>query len=81
MFAPPGLQSLGTTGLSVFNNATLPFALATNPTNASEPPLPRGRQAYGFNVLYLNSESIAVLDIPQPDYVSTVQSTLRLGES
>ena len=82
MFAPPGLQSLGEkTGISLFFNATLSFSVASSSTNGSEPPLPTHTQAYGFNVLSLNNESTAMLDIPQPSYVSAVQSLLASGES
>ncbi|SLM39208.1 hypothetical protein LPUS_09700 [Lasallia pustulata] len=82
MFAPPGLQSLGEmTGVSLFNNATLPFAVASSLQTGSEPPLPIHAQAYGFNVLLLNNESTAMLDIPQPSYVSAVQQLLAGGES
>ncbi|KAL8786499.1 MAG: hypothetical protein Q9213_002726 [Squamulea squamosa] len=83
MFAPPGLQVLGEkTGVSLFSNATLPFAVATaSQQNGSEPPLPTYPQPYGFNLLLLNNESAAVLDIPQPSYVSAVQKLLPNDES
>ncbi|MCJ1269090.1 hypothetical protein MMC22_008979 [Lobaria immixta] len=82
MFAPPGLQSLGEqTGISLFSNATLPFLVAASPTNGTEPPLPLDTQAYGFNILLLDNETTAALDIPQPDYISTVQRLLAPGES
>ena len=82
MFAPPGLQSLGAKlGISLFFNATLPFAVASSSINGSDPPLPTGPQPYGFNVLLLNSESTAMLDIPQPSYISAVQHLLAGGES
>lgn len=82
MFAPPGLQLLGEkTGISLFFNATLPFAVASSSTNGSDPHLPTRPQAYGFNVLLLNNESTAMLDIPQPSYISAVQSLLAGGES
>ncbi|KAL8877243.1 MAG: hypothetical protein Q9192_008710, partial [Flavoplaca navasiana] len=78
MFAPPGLQVLGQrTGISLFSNATLPFAVAA----ADQVPLPTLQQPYGFNMLLLNNESAAALDIPQPDYVSAVQALLAGGES
>ena len=65
MFVPPGLKLLGEkTGISLFFNATLPFAVASSPINGSDPPLPTRPQAYGFNVILLNSESTALLDIP-----------------
>ncbi|MCJ1228292.1 hypothetical protein MMC12_004953 [Toensbergia leucococca] len=82
MFAPPGLQSLGEqTGISLFFNATLPFVVASSSQTDSEPPLPVHAHAYGFNTLLLNNESAAMLDIPQPSYVSAVQSLLATGES
>lgn len=82
MFVPPGLQLLGEkTGISLFFNATLPFAVASSSINGSEPPLPTRPQAYGFNVLLLNNQSTAMLDIPQPSYITAVQSLLAGGES
>lgn len=84
MFAQPGLQLLGEkkgTGISLFSNATLPFAMASSLQNGSEPPLPAHPQAYGFNILLLNNETSAALDAPQPSYVSAVQTLLVGGES
>ncbi|KAI4129187.1 MAG: hypothetical protein LQ338_002346 [Usnochroma carphineum] len=83
MFAPPGLQLIGEkTGVSVFSNATLPFAVAASPPqNNSEQPLPSFPQPYGFNILLLGRKSAAMLDIPQPSYVSAVQVLLVGGES
>ena len=82
MFAPPGLQVLGQkTGVSLFSNATLPFAVAAADHDGIEPPLPKGQQPYGFNMLLLNNESAAALDIPQPSFVSAGQALLAGGES
>ncbi|KAG8527789.1 uncharacterized protein KY384_007943 [Bacidia gigantensis] len=82
MFAPPGLQLLGEkTGVSLFSNATIPYAVASSPPAGPEPPFPSGYQASGFNVLILSNESTALLDIPEPSYVSAVQSLLAGGES
>ena len=84
MFAPPGLQSKDSkTGIQLFSNATLPFTVAssTDSINGAEPPIPVFPRAYGYNILLLNDESTAMLDIPGPDYVSAVQSLLALGES
>ncbi|KAL8762828.1 MAG: hypothetical protein Q9194_007477 [Teloschistes cf. exilis] len=87
MFAPPGLQLMGEkTGVSLFSNATLPFAVASSrfqdvESANSEPPLPTQPKAYGYNILLLNNESSAILDIPQPSYVSAVQALLSDGES
>ncbi|KAL8837030.1 MAG: hypothetical protein Q9170_002684 [Blastenia crenularia] len=82
MFAPPRLQALGeNTGVSLFSNATLPFAVASSAQDSSEPHLPAYAQPYGFNILLLNNESAAMLDVPQPTYISTVQTLLAIGES
>ncbi|KAI1452154.1 hypothetical protein F4805DRAFT_46247 [Annulohypoxylon moriforme] len=84
MFAPPTLQNIGfKSGITLFNNATLDFSVNTAPSSstAPEPELPKGPKAYGYNILLLNNESTAVLDLPQPDYISSVQSMLALGES
>ena len=82
IFAPPGLQLLGEkTGVSFFSNATLPFAAATSRQNDSEPLLPSSTQVYGYNILLLNNESAAILDIPQPSYISAVQEMIAPGDS
>ncbi|KAK5093192.1 hypothetical protein LTR70_004834 [Exophiala xenobiotica] len=82
MFAPPEIQGLGeNTGISHFNNATLPFAVASAPQNGLELAVPAKPQPYGFNILLLNQNSTALLDVPQPSYVSGIQKLLTLGES
>ncbi len=84
MFSPAGLQNIGySTGISLFDNATLDFSMSSAPpsSTAPEPELPQGRKTYGYNVLLLSNESSAVLDLPQPDYITRVQSMLALGES
>lgn len=84
IFAPPGLQSLGEkSGTTLFFNATLPFTLALAESTATNPesPLPTNVQPYGYNVLLLNNESTAMLDMPQPSYLSAILSLLAEGES
>ena len=82
MFAPPGLQSLGAeTGISLFANATIPYIVASSTKNAPEPPFAVRNPASGFNVLSLSKESTAMLDIPEPGYVSAIQDLLAGGES
>ncbi|KAL8710647.1 MAG: hypothetical protein Q9220_004871 [cf. Caloplaca sp. 1 TL-2023] len=82
MFAPPGLQLLGEkTGVSVFSNATLPFAVDSSLEDS--PPDPQFSleiDTFGYNVLILNNESAAILDIPQPSYLSAIQALLKGGE-
>lgn len=82
MVAPPGIQGLGQNkGISLFNNATLPFAVASAPQDGSELAVPAEPQAYGYNIILLNQDSTALLDVPQPSYVSEIQQLLTLGES
>ena len=83
MFPPPGVKSIGASiGLSIFFNATLPFLVASSQaSNGSEPHPPTYPHPYGFNILSLSNESTAILDLPQPEYVSAVQDLLDLGDS
>ncbi|KAL8898725.1 MAG: hypothetical protein Q9207_006555 [Kuettlingeria erythrocarpa] len=82
IFAPPGLQLLGgKTGVLIFSNATLPYAVAASPPDGSELPLPTEAKRYGYNVILLHHKSAGVLDIPQSSYVSAVQALLAGGES
>lgn len=78
-FAPPGLDSMGQVGLSLFANATLPFLTAAS--RGVDPSISQRAKTYGFNLLLLNSEDTAMLDIPQPAYISAVQTSLARGES
>lgn len=84
MFTLPALQDIGFgTGISLFNNAKLDFSVNTAPSSltAPEPELPLGPTAYGYNISLLSNESTAVLDLPQPAYITSIQSMLALGES
>ena len=82
MYALPGLQHLGErTGISLFSNATLPFAVGSSSQTGPEPPFPISPRPYGFNVLSLNNRTTAMLDIPEPSYISAVQLLLAGGES
>lgn len=83
MVAMPGLMATGqsATGLPQYFNATLPFQASTSPVNGSEPPLPQFPNSYGYNILLLNGNSTAVLDILHPDFIAAVQDVLAVGES
>lgn len=82
MFAPPGLQALGEgKGIAPFTNATIPFLNASSLQNTKEPNFPNHTQTYGYNVLLLNKTSTAILDLPHPSYLSTIQDLLALGDS
>ncbi|KAF5027412.1 hypothetical protein F66182_489 [Fusarium sp. NRRL 66182] len=82
-FSPPGLQ-LDQIGVDIllFFNITLPFTIATSRSSPDqETALPSGPRAYGFNTLFLNNESVAILDTPNTDLLTRAQSTLKDGES
>lgn len=82
MFAPSGLQALGEgKGIAPFTNATIPFLNASSLQNTEEPNFPNHTQTYGYNVLLLNKTSTAILDLPHPSYLSTIQDLLALGDS
>lgn len=83
MVAPSGLMvaGQGLTGLSQYFNATQAFQALSSPVNGSEPPLPRFPQSYGYNILLLDENSSAVLDVLQPDFITSVQAVLAEGES
>lgn len=94
MYAPPGLQLISQpTGISLMLNATMPFMEATSVNSSKigtdetfgspiwDPPLPRFPQAYGFNTLLLGEQTAAMLDVPNPDWLTYVQRSLLSGES
>ena len=93
MFTAPGLQPLGThTGASFLFNATSPVIQASrvnlHSLNASvgynpgdDPPLPAFPHAFGFNTLMVDQNEVAMLDVPPPLGVLSVQSKLKPGES
>lgn len=83
MMAAPGLMYAWTrpTGVPQFFNATQPFRASTSLVNGSEPRLPRFPQPYGYNILLLNGNSTAILDTLQPDFITSVQDVLAVGES
>ncbi|KPI39913.1 uncharacterized protein AB675_11315 [Cyphellophora attinorum] len=79
MAAPPGIQQVGITGLSLMANATLPLFLYWR-TADSPPPLPPLPQPFGFNLVLLSKTASAVLDAPEPDYVQALRGKLSAGE-
>jgi hypothetical protein len=83
MVAVPGLMEprQRPTGLPQFFNATQPFRSASAPVNGSEPRLPSFPQSYGYNILFLDGNTTAVLDTLQPDFITSVQDVLAVGES
>lgn len=83
MVAAPGLMEPGQrpTGLPQFFNATQPFRASSSPVNGSEPRLPSFPHPYGYNILLLDGNITAVLDTLRPDFITSVQEVLAVGES
>jgi hypothetical protein len=57
-------------------NSSVPFMAASSDDNN----IPDFPAAYGFNTLLLDNASTALLDLPVPDYVSSIQQNLKDGE-
>lgn len=47
----------------------------------SDPPLPLFPRAFGFATLVLEEGAVAILDTPDPDWITQMQSKLVIGES
>jgi len=46
-----------------------------------QPPFAELPVAYGYNTLLLDNASAALLDLPMPDYISSIRQNLRSDES
>ncbi|KAK1701345.1 hypothetical protein BDP55DRAFT_18036 [Colletotrichum godetiae] len=80
MFQPPGTTSFS--GISIFFNATTAFREDTAlESDGSESPLPALPHAYGYNVLLLNTTSVAALDTLHSEFLEAIQQLLAVGES
>ncbi|KAF5588144.1 hypothetical protein FPANT_6676 [Fusarium pseudoanthophilum] len=71
---PGGLANFSA-GSSLMINATIPF-MSTNATELPSPPHP-----FGFNMLLLKNNSVAMLDAPSSSYIDTIRETLQSGQS
>ncbi|KAL9111284.1 MAG: hypothetical protein Q9187_007941 [Circinaria calcarea] len=81
--APPPMGSYNVLNRSsVYHaiNAGVPFLAASSTDNISLPvsQLPK---AYGFNTLLIDNTSTALLDVPAPDYISSIQQNISNQES
>ncbi|KAI4257483.1 MAG: hypothetical protein LQ352_001647 [Teloschistes flavicans] len=61
-------------------NASVPFLRASS-DDKSPPPFSHLPEAYGFNILLNDNTSAASLDIPVPQYVSSIQQKITNRES
>ena len=76
--ALPGLNGLGSAvGYAELINATLPFMSASQDDGSFPLSWPR---PYGQNVLLLSNTSTALLDMPMPDLVTSIQQGLASNE-
>ncbi|CZR57843.1 uncharacterized protein PAC_07732 [Phialocephala subalpina] len=77
---PPPLGDYDAMNNSVYYmiNSNVPFmAASANDTILS----PTQATAYGYNTLLLDNESAALLDLPLPDYMSSIQASLKYNTS
>ena len=80
-----GFASAPSTTNNVLNNsiyymmtATAPFMIASANDSISPVDFPI---AYGYNALLLDNSSAAMLDMPMPNYISSIQQNLAKDES
>ncbi|CAG7558989.1 unnamed protein product [Fusarium equiseti] len=71
---PGGLANFSA-GSSLMINATILF-MSTNATQLPSPPHP-----FGFNMLLLRNNSVAMLDAPSSSYVNAIRENLDSGQS
>ena len=71
---PGGLANFSA-GSSLMINATIPF-MSTNATQLPPPPHP-----FGFNMLLLEKNSVAMLDAPSSSYINAIRESLHSGQS
>ncbi|KAJ4003944.1 hypothetical protein NW752_010966 [Fusarium irregulare] len=71
---PGGLANFSA-GSSLMINATIPF-MSTNATQIPLPPHP-----FGFNMLLLENNSVAMLDAPSSSYINAIRENLHSGQS
>jgi hypothetical protein len=78
--APPPLGDYNAMNNSVYYmiNSNVPF-MAASTNDAVLPPLQA--TAYGYNTLLPDNESAALLDLPLPDYMSSIQASLNGNDS
>lgn len=79
MAAPPGIQEVGSTGISLMVNATMPFFLFQG-DKAQPPSFPVRPQPFRFNLLLLSNRSAVVLDTPRKEYLVAIQDKLAPNE-
>ncbi|MCJ1368646.1 hypothetical protein MMC16_007791 [Acarospora aff. strigata] len=80
--APPPMgaySALSNFTLFLAVNASVPFLDASS--NDSIPPSLAHPKAYGFNTLLIDNTSAALLDVPAPKYVLSIQQNITTQES
>ncbi|KAI9707816.1 MAG: hypothetical protein M1836_000778 [Candelina mexicana] len=73
-------NNLTTNSIYLMMDATLPFMIASS-NDSHPPPLTELPRAYGYNILLLDNSSVAVLDMPMPDYIASIRQHLAPNSS
>jgi len=77
---PLGPYSTMNNSIYVMMDAYAPFMLASS-NDSIQPPFAELPVAYGYNTLLLDNASAALLDLPMPDYISSIRQNLTSDES
>jgi hypothetical protein len=76
---PMGNASAVTNPLYLAFNTTIPFSITS--TSDNSPPWTDLPAPYGYSTLLLSNTSAAILDVPTPDYLQSIQQNLSESES
>lgn len=81
-YPPVGLQKPGQ-GVALMTNLSLPFIEETSAPDdiLADPEGGVQPRPYGLNTLLISNTSVAALDLPSPEFVTSVRQTLREGET
>jgi hypothetical protein len=77
--APLGDANVMNNSIYYMINANLAF-LAASSNDSIPPPFAELPKGYGYNTLLIDNTTAALLDMPVPDYVTSIQQNLRSGE-
>ncbi|KAJ5168170.1 uncharacterized protein N7482_003764 [Penicillium canariense] len=74
---PLGTLNVMNNSIYYMINASVPYMVASSSARST----PRFPAVYGFNTILLDNTSTALLDLPSPDFLSSIQQNLTIGES
>lgn len=78
--APLGNANVMNNSIYYMINANLAFQAASS-NDSIPPPFTELPRAYGYNTLLIDNTTAALLDMPAPDYVTSIQQNLGLSET